>query len=109
MCCAAWYKYYVLGSTYYVLFSDKAFSDLWKLEGALIMTVDVCISQSEKASSKCLALIFLALKDLHGIVGLLPQSLWILQKEIVWWFAVKIIHVKLMLLIGLLSTLQTRI
>lgn len=108
MCCAAWYKYYVLGSTYYVLFSDKPFSDLWKLEGALIMTVDICISQPEEASSKCLALIFLALRDLHGI-ELLPQSLWILQKELMWSFAVKIIHVQLMLLIGLLSTIQTRI
>lgn len=60
------------------------------------MTVDSSISQSEEASSKCLALIFLAFKDLYSIVGLIPQSLWILQKELMWPFAVKIIHVQLM-------------
>lgn len=72
MCCAAWYKYYVLGSTYYVLFSDKPLSDLWKLEETLIMIMAVCVCQSEEASNKCLALVFVTLKDLHGIVGLLP-------------------------------------
>lgn len=73
------------------------------------MTVDICISQSEGARRKCLALIFLAFKDLHVTFGLLPQSLWILQKELMWSFSVKIVHVQRMLLIGLLSFLQTRI
>lgn len=38
------------------------------------MTMVICISQSEGAGSKHIALIFLPLKD-HGILGLFPQSL----------------------------------
>lgn len=70
-----------------------------------VITVDIYISQSEKASSKCLTIIFLLLKIFMVLVNYFQNYFRFIEKISMVIFTENI-NIQIILLIGLLSAIQ---